>query len=195
MAGNISSAVKPPFLLCLRGPPTPSPLNITSPAIQPSSVPGVRPLCEALFERWRGHINLSLTPSTYRAHDVHTTILPHRCIHPSLSLSLPFLQSRQDLPAKSRRSIVHAIDIPPFGFDFIPRRNIRLASKFPQKNLQLVSRVEALRGSNHSTQVRAKGRGKGWLFHGSREATRVVHFLSLSPQLFRICVCFASRDS
>lgn len=75
MAGNISSAVKPlPSL-----PPTPThhhrpPFR----AVRQSSVPGARPLCEALFERWRGHINLSLTPSTYIAGALYDV---HRCPH------------------------------------------------------------------------------------------------------------------
>lgn len=80
-------------------------------------------------------------------------------IHPS-----PLLQSRQDLPAKSRRSIVHAISRSMSSSTFVSH-----SSRNFEKNLQ----VESRRGSNRS-RVRgrsAKARGKGWLFHGSPGAT------------------------
>lgn len=80
-------------------------------------------------------------------------------IHPS-----PLLQSRQELPAKSRRSIVHAISRSMSSSTFVSH-----SSRNFEKNLQ----VESRRGSNRS-RVRgrsAKTRGKGWLFHGSPGAT------------------------
>lgn len=94
-------------------------------------------------------------------------------IHPS-----PLLQSRQELPAKSRRSIVHAISRSMSSSTFVSH-----SSRNFEKNLQ----VESRRGSNRS-RVRgrsAKTRGKGWLFHGSPGAT-VVHFLSVSLEFATI---------
>lgn len=78
-------------------------------------------------------------------------------IHPS-----PLLQSRQDLPAKSRRSIVHAISRSMFHIRFA------FQSKFREKSPSWVSkRVEPQQGS----RKKRKGKGKGWLFHGSPGAT------------------------
>lgn len=94
-------------------------------------------------------------------------------IHPS-----PLLQSRQDLPAKSRRSIVHAISRSMSSSTFVSH-----SSRNFEKNLQ----VESRRGSNRS-RVRgrsAKARERVGFFTAPR-GPPVVHFLSVSLEFATI---------
>lgn len=84
----------------------------------------------------------------------------------SLSLSLPFLQSRQDLPAKSRRSIVHAIDIPPPSLRFRfhpPSKHSSRIEISAEKSPTCVSSRSFKRVEPQHTGS-SKGEGKGLAF-------------------------------
>lgn len=95
-------------------------------------------------------------------------------IHPS-----PLLQSRQDLPAKSRRSIVHAI-----SRSMSSSHHVRFAfqSKFREKSPSWVSkRVEPQQGSRKKQR-----QGERVGFFTAPRGPPVVHFLSVSLEFATI---------